>query len=103
MVTLRMHVSTSGTDTGGKAMRLRTVLTGAAVLVLVALGGAVVQGGAQAAAASDTLLSLNKPATASSSGGCCAAKNVDDGDTSTRWASASNVDPSWIYLDLGAT
>jgi glucose/arabinose dehydrogenase len=79
-------------------MRLRTLLTGAIVVVLVALAGAVAK-----AAVSDTLLSLNKPATASSSGGCCPAKNADDGDTSTRWASASNIDPSWIYLDLGAT
>ena len=79
-------------------MRLRTKLAAAtAVLVFAALGGAA------PAVAADTLLSLNKPATASSAGGCCPAKNVDDGDTSTRWASAANIDPSWIYLDLGAT
>ena len=79
-------------------MRLRAMLAAATALVLVALGGAAAQ-----AAPADTLLSLNKPATASSSGGCCPAKNADDGDTSTRWASAANIDPSWIYLDLGAT
>jgi glucose/arabinose dehydrogenase len=79
-------------------MRLRTLLASITVLVLVALGGAAAQ-----AATGDTLLSLNKPATASSSGGCCAPQNADDGDTTTRWASGSNVDPSWIYLDLGAT
>ena len=79
-------------------MKLRTVLAGATALVLVALTGAAAE-----AAADDTLLSLNKPATASSSGGCCPARNADDGDTSTRWASGSNIDPSWIYLDLGAT
>ncbi|HCT77953.1 MAG TPA: glucose dehydrogenase, partial [Micromonosporaceae bacterium] len=53
------------------------------------------------AIAADGLLSLNKPATASSAGGCCPATNVNDGSTTTRWASAANVDPSWIYLDLG--
>jgi glucose/arabinose dehydrogenase len=79
-------------------MRLRTLLAATTVLVLVALGGAAAQ-----AAPADTLLSLNKAATASSSGGCCPARNADDGDTSTRWASGSNIDPSWIYLDLGAT
>jgi glucose/arabinose dehydrogenase len=51
----------------------------------------------------DTLLSQGKPATASSSGGCCGPANVDDGTTSTRWASGSNIDPSWIYIDLGGT
>ena len=58
---------------------------------------------ALAAPAADALLSLNKPATASSSGGCCGAANVDDGVSTTRWASASGADPQWIYLDLGAT
>ena len=53
--------------------------------------------------AADTLLSLNKPATASTSGGCCGPQNVDDGNTGTRWASGANIDPSWIYIDLGGT
>ena len=74
------------------------ILAAATALVLAVLGGSVA-----AAAADDALLSLNKPATASSSGGCCAPGNADDGSTSTRWASGSNIDPSWIYLDLGAT
>jgi glucose/arabinose dehydrogenase len=69
--------------------------------VLLALWGTAVANSAQPAA--DSLLSLNKPVTASSSGSCCPAKNAVDGSTSTRWASASNVDPSWIYVDLGAT
>jgi glucose/arabinose dehydrogenase len=72
------------------------------VAALLALLSATVANSASRPAA-DTLLSLNKPATASSAGGCCAAKNAVDGSTSTRWASASNVDPSWIYVDLGAT
>jgi len=79
-------------------MRLRATLAAATGLILVLLGGATAQ-----AAPADTLLSLNKPATASSSGGCCPAGNADDGDTATRWASGANIDPSWIYLDLGAT
>src|SRR3954451_69811 len=74
------------------------ILAAATAFVVAVFGGAVA-----AAAADDTLLSLNKPATASSSGGCCASSNADDGDTSTRWASGSGIDPSWIYLDLGAT
>ena len=57
---------------------------------------------AQAVPAADALLSLNKPATASSSGGCCAAANVDDGVSTTRWASAAGSDPQWISIDLGA-
>ena len=28
---------------------------------------------------------------------------VDDGVSTTRWASAAGADPQWIYLDLGAT
>jgi glucose/arabinose dehydrogenase len=54
-------------------------------------------------AAADTLLSRNQPVTASSSGGCCAPANAVDGNAATRWASAANIDPSWIYVDLGAT
>jgi glucose/arabinose dehydrogenase len=52
---------------------------------------------------SDALLSQGKRATASSSGGCCAPSNVNDGSTSTRWASGANIDPSWIFIDLGGT
>lgn len=70
----------------------------------VALAGTFLTTSANTSAlAADALLSRNKPATASSSGGCCPASNVDDGSTSTRWASAANVDPSWIYIDLGTT
>lgn len=69
--------------------------------VVLALWGTAVANSAQPAA--DSLLSLNKPVTASSSGGCCPATNAVDGSTSTRWASAAGVDPSWIYVDLGAT
>ncbi len=58
---------------------------------------------ATGAAAADGLLSQGKPVTASSAGGCCSAKYAVDGDSSTRWASASGKDPQWIYVDLGAT
>src|SRR5207244_13059942 len=34
---------------------------------------------------------------------CCAAKNAVDGKATTRWASTAGKDPSWIYVDLGAT
>src|SRR5690349_9989418 len=73
---------------------------GGAVLAM-ALAGAVVT--APVAVAADSLLSQGKPVTASSSGGCCPPGNAVDGSTSTRWASAANIDPSWIYVDLGAT
>ncbi len=53
-------------------------------------------------AAADPLLSRNKPVRASSSGGCCAPANAVDGNSATRWASAAGIDPSWIYVDLGA-
>lgn len=76
------------------------VTTASGIAVVLALGSVV---SVPQAAAADTLLSRNKPVTASSSGGCCPPANAVDGSTSTRWASASNVDPSWIYVDLGAT
>ncbi|WP_249227111.1 PQQ-dependent sugar dehydrogenase [Kutzneria sp. CA-103260] len=63
----------------------------------------VVAGAAGTASAADTLLSQGKPVVASSSGGCCQPANAVDGNTTTRWASAANTDPSWIYVDLGAT
>jgi glucose/arabinose dehydrogenase len=67
------------------------------------LAAVAVVTGASGASAADTLLSQGKPVVASSSGGCCAPANAVDGSTATRWASAANVDPSWIYVDLGAT
>ena len=58
--------------------------------------------------AAGILLSQNHPVTASSTGvnnnaGCCGAAGAVDGSTSTRWASAPNIDPIWIYVDLSAT
>jgi glucose/arabinose dehydrogenase len=89
----------------GFAVQRRTtgmaVLAGVTALGLAMLGGAVAVAYAAVQPAADTLLSLNRPATASSSGSCCGAANIDDGNTATRWASAANVDPSWIYIDLG--
>ena len=50
-------------------------------------------------------LALGKAATASSteSGNPLNAGEAVDGNIGTRWASAWNIDPSWIYIDLGAT
>ena len=81
----------------------RTSLARLAVVVAAAL--AVLTGAVAAAAspAADTLLSQGKPVVASSSGGCCQPANAVDGNTTTRWASAANIDPSWIYVDLGAS
>jgi peptidoglycan/xylan/chitin deacetylase (PgdA/CDA1 family) len=56
------------------------------------------------ASAADPLISAGKPATASSVGGSAyAAANAVDGNTATRWASVSHVDPQWLRVDLGAT
>ncbi len=81
--------------------KVMAVVAGVATVALAVLGGAIAN--AALAPAADSLLSLKKPATASSSGGCCPVKNVNDGSTSTRWASTANIDPSWVYIDLGAT
>jgi glucose/arabinose dehydrogenase len=78
-----------------------TALIGGAAIVALGIGGAVAV--MPTASAADVLLSRNKPVTASSSGGCCAPANAVDGNAATRWASASNIDPSWIYVDLGST
>ena len=48
-------------------------------------------------------LALNQPATASSiQGSGFTANLVNDGDLTTRWASAAGIDPSWIAIDLGS-
>ena len=77
--------------------RMRTVLALACVAVV-----ATAFASTSAANAADGLLSRDKPVTASSSAGCCAAKNAVDGNSGTRWASVSNKDPQWIYVDLGS-
>jgi hypothetical protein len=84
-------------------VRAVAVLAGAAVIVGAGAVAARAAGNAPAevARAADPLLSRNHPVTASSAAGCCAAKNAVDGSGSTRWASTSNVDPQWIYVDLG--
>jgi glucose/arabinose dehydrogenase len=91
----------------GEVVRLRGKrLAGtaiAAAVTMVLLGGTIAYAavsGPNAAPAAEMLLSKNKPVTASTSGGCCPAKNAVDGSTSTRWASAANKDPSWIFVDL---
>ena len=95
--------ATPGHSTGATGA---TRTTGSTAVVAQAAAPAQAVPAAQAAPAAapaDALLSLNKPATASSSGTCCAAALVDDGVSTTRWASAAGADPQWIYLDLGAT
>ncbi len=73
--------------------------TGAACLAAVAVTFAVVP----AATAAPVLLSQNKPVSVSSTGGSAyTGTNAVDGSTSTRWASQKNIDPAWIYVDLGA-
>jgi hypothetical protein len=54
--------------------------------------------------AGDSLLSQGRPVLASSEGGSgYVATNAVDGNSATRWASISHVDPQWIRVDLGAT
>lgn len=48
-----------------------------------------------------TDLALSKPASASTAD--LPASNAFDGNGATRWASAANVDPSWLMVDLGAS
>jgi len=58
---------------------------------------------AMPAHASDPLISLQKPAAASSvENGGTPAYAADDGNATTRWASAFS-DPQWLQIDLGAT
>jgi len=85
------------------ACAVTLAVAGMVTATMTASAAAPAHPAAKAAPAADALLSLNKPATASSSGGCCGAANVDDGVSTTRWASASGADPQWIYIDLGAT
>src|SRR5690242_19084411 len=80
--------------------RRRPLVAIAAAVVLVA-GIAVVVTTVPAGAAT-TLLSQGRPVTASSSEGAgTPASAAVDGNTGTRWSSASS-DPQWIYVDLGA-
>lgn len=70
-----------------------------AVVVTAVAGGLVAAVPAQAA---DSLLSRGKPVVASSTeNSSYAAGYAVDGNTTTRWASVSLVDPQWIYVDLG--
>ena len=64
---------------------------------------ATVVGSAGPASATDPLISLQKPAAASSTeNGGTQPYAVNDGSTTTRWASAQS-DPQWIQIDLGTT
>jgi chitosanase len=57
-----------------------------------------------ASAAAETVLSQGRPATSSSvETTALTAANAVDGNSGTRWASAKNVDPQWIRIDLGGT
>ncbi len=78
------------------------------VLLIVSVTLTFMKSNTQNAQAAGALLSQNHPVTASSTGvnnnsGCCGVAGAVDGSTSTRWASAANIDPSWIYVDLSTT
>jgi glucose/arabinose dehydrogenase len=85
------------------ALALASAALAAATVAALVLVGSPDAGAAVAPSATSVLLSQGQPVTASSSGGCCPAVDAVDGSTTTRWASAANIDPSWIYVDLGAT
>ncbi|WP_370947202.1 PQQ-dependent sugar dehydrogenase [Amycolatopsis sp. cg5] len=72
-------------------------------MLAVLASAATIMATAAVANAADPLLSQGKPVTASTQSGCCTAAAAVDGDSATRWASTGGVDPSWIYVDLGAS
>src|SRR5882762_7063597 len=84
------------------ALALASAALAAATVAALVLVGSPDAGAAVAPSATSVLLSQGQPVTASSSGGCCPAVDAVDGSTTTRWASTANIDPSWIYVDLGA-
>src|SRR5436189_2523417 len=47
-------------------------------------------------------LALNKPVTCSATPEYPCA-NAVDGNVGTRWSSAHQIDPQWLYVDLGST
>jgi len=51
---------------------------------------------------SSTNKALNRPVTCSPNPEYACA-NAVDGNTGTRWSSAHQIDPQWIYVDLGST
>lgn len=53
-------------------------------------------------AAASQLLSLRKPVLASSAEGDNTTDRAVDGNISSRWASVWQMDPQWIYVDLGS-
>lgn len=60
--------------------------------------------GANPAYAADSqLLSLRKQVLASSTEGDNTTERAVDGNISSRWASVWQMDPQWIYVDLGST
>jgi hypothetical protein len=78
--------------------RIALRLAPAVALAVIAVGLA-----GPAAHAADPLISHGRPVTASSEGGSgYVATNAVDGDSATRWASVSHVDPQWIRIDLGS-
>nr|WP_296063521.1 beta-1,3-glucanase family protein [uncultured Actinoplanes sp.] len=80
--------------------RRRPLLSGAVLLLLLAVFTAVTAGPAHAA---DPLISQGKTATASSTENASfPASAAVDGNTGTRWSSAFS-DPQWLRIDLGGT
>ncbi|MBW4082279.1 discoidin domain-containing protein [Paenibacillus sp. S150] len=68
--------------------------------MLLSLGASF--GASPAHAAASQLLSLRKAVLASSAEGDNTTERAVDGNISSRWASVWQMDPQWIYVDLGA-
>jgi len=73
----------------------------ASLVLLLSLIPAALEGPAAQAAGSE-LLSMRKPVLASSTEGANAKEGAVDGNISSRWASVWQMDPQWIYVDLGS-
>jgi hypothetical protein len=83
-------------------MKLKSLLSVFSVITVVSLVASAVLMAPLAVQAQTQNLALNKPVTCSPNPQFPCAEAVD-GNTGTRWASAQQLDPQWIYVDLGAT
>lgn len=93
---MKVRLSPTREFSAGAAFALAVTV----LLALVGLGGSPAQ---PAAAAANALISQSRPVTASSiESAQTPAGAVNDGDLTTRWASAWS-DPQWIQIDLGGT
>ncbi|MBK1809690.1 discoidin domain-containing protein [Clostridium sp. YIM B02505] len=85
-----------------KAKKFRSILSFSIVFTMIMT--MVICGTPKIAkAAGSPLLSLRKPVLASSTEGSNSTDKAVDGNINSRWASVWQMDPQWIYVDLGST